>query len=85
MELVTTAERHGYNKGFDTGFSDGFSDGFNNGFNNGEAHFFIKLLKAKFKELPKEYLDKINLADAKTLDDWGLKLLTANSLADVFI
>ena len=68
MHITTTAERHGFKAGKQ----------------EGEAEFLAMQIKAKFKEIPAEYQDQINKADTTTLMQWGINVLNANSIADVF-
>lgn len=68
MNLTLTAERHGYHKGL----------------HNGEARILMNQLKFKFNEIPDDYIEKINSADARTLEKWGINIMVAKSLEDVF-
>lgn len=54
------------------------------GIAEGEAAMLIKLLKRKFGSIPFHYLQQIQLADEAALSDWGLKLLDAERLQDIF-
>lgn len=54
------------------------------GVQQGEAYMLTSLLKAKFKVLPEEYLEKINRADANTLNRWGINFINAQSLDEIF-
>ncbi len=49
-----------------------------------EARFLMNLLKFKFNEIPDGYISKINDADTRTLEKWGINLMLAKSLDDVF-
>lgn len=72
MNLTLTAERHGFEQGQVSGYQ------------LGEAHILKNLLKLKFKEIPKEYLEKIDNADVNTLEQWCNNFVFANSLEEVF-
>jgi len=54
------------------------------GMRQGEVTLLLKQLIAKFKSLPTSYRHKLENADLKTLDHWGLRLLSAASLEEVF-
>ncbi len=58
--------------------------GVQQGVQQGEAHMLTSLLQAQFKMLPEEYLEKINHADAETLNRWGINFINAQSLDDIF-
>ncbi len=72
MKLMSTIERYGYQQGEVHGYQ------------QGEAHLLINQLKVKFNEIPEDYIDKINGADASTLERWGTNFVFANSLDEVF-
>lgn len=72
MTYVSTAERVGYQKGIEQGVQ------------YGEAHLLMNMLKVKFNDLPEAYVEKINCADANTLNQWGINFVMAQSLDDVF-
>ncbi len=50
----------------------------------GEAILLSRLLELKYGPLPQWAKDEITLADKDALEGWGLKLLHAHSLDDVF-
>lgn len=50
----------------------------------GEASLLINMLKIKFKNLSDLYVEKINRADVNTLNQWGINLMNAQSLDEVF-
>ena len=45
---------------------------------------YQKFLEGKFKNVPDNYLQKINKADAETLVKWGKRVLNSQSLDEVF-
>ena len=49
----------------------------------GEASLLRRLLERRFGPLSEQAQDRIAGADAATLEDWGLRILDANSLDDV--
>ncbi len=50
----------------------------------GEKTMLLRLLQRKFGELPGDCLQQIEQADAKTLLEWGDKLITARLLEEIF-
>jgi hypothetical protein len=50
----------------------------------GESCFFMNQLKIKFNEIPKRYLSELERADTLTLEHWGINLMNANSVDEVF-
>ena len=58
--------------------------GIHEGVQYGEASLLIALLKAKFKELPDEYIKKIDAADVDTIHRWAINFIEAQSLEKVF-
>jgi predicted transposase/invertase (TIGR01784 family) len=50
----------------------------------GKAEFFLKLLARRFGALSNDIEQRARSADAETLDRWGLKILDAKSIQDVF-
>ena len=58
--------------------------GIEKGLQQGEGTMLLCFLEGKFKNIPDDYLKKINEADAETLVKWGKRVLDVNSLEDVF-
>ncbi len=54
------------------------------GIEKGEGTMLLCFLEGKFKNVPEDYLQKINNADAETLVKWGKRVLNSQSLDDVF-
>ncbi len=54
------------------------------GIQHGEAHLLTNLLRVKFKNIPQEYINRINNADANSLEQWGINFVFATSLDEVF-
>lgn len=50
----------------------------------GEAHLLSKLAKMKFGELPEWAQQRLEQANSNQLDKWSDKILTANSLEELF-
>ena len=55
------------------------------GAKEGQAHFLMNILKAKFNDLSDTYLEKISSADTDALNKWGINVLNAQSLDEVFV
>ena len=71
-------------KYIDQGREKGRDEGWKEGKHEGGALFFTGLLKKRFGSLPDWVDQKLKEADSKTLETWGLNLLSANRLEDVF-
>lgn len=80
VSIMLTGERLGYQKGM----QEGIEQGIEQGIQYGEAHMLLNQLKVKFNDLPESYVERINRADANTLNQWGINLLMAQSLDEVF-
>ncbi|QTA81616.1 Putative transposase, RpnA/YhgA-like [Desulfonema limicola] len=59
------------------------NQGLSQGLSQGEKRSLTRLLKARFGKLPEWVQDKINLADLKHIEEWSIRLLTADKLNDV--
>jgi|AntRauTorcE11897_2_1112592.scaffolds.fasta_scaffold03860_3 hypothetical protein len=46
----------------------------------GEAKLLSMQIKMKFGEVPQDVIERLNQASAEQLEDWGMKILTADSL-----
>jgi flagellar biosynthesis/type III secretory pathway protein FliH len=84
MAYISTAERLGIEKGFSQGISQGLSRGISQGKQEGEVALLTRLLTRKFGLLPKHYQKKIATTDADTLLEWGERVLSANTLEEIF-
>lgn len=76
MQLTLTAERYG--------FRQGEQQGEQRGFQHGEAHILTSILRAKFKELPESYVQKINNSEPDILNQWAINSVAAQTLEQVF-
>lgn len=76
VDYVTSFERMGIEKGVQQGLQQGMQQG--------ESTMLLCFLEGKFKNVPDEYLKKINEADPETLVKWGKRVLDSESLDDVF-
>jgi len=62
----------------------GLEKGREEGRKQGEASIFNRLLQLKFKEIPSQFQAKIDEADADTLLRWGERILSAQTLDEIF-
>lgn len=73
VSYMTTAEWYGHQQGLKKGVQ------------QGEANLLCTLLECKFNSVPEAYLTKVQDADENTLLIWGKRVLTANTIEEVFI
>ncbi|MEE4359176.1 MAG: DUF4351 domain-containing protein [Desulfococcaceae bacterium] len=52
----------------------------NQGLQQGEKRSFTRQLKTRFGQLPQWAQDRIRLADLKTVENWSIRLLSADNL-----
>ncbi len=72
MPYITSVERIGIQKGIEQGML------------KGESKLLTKLLTQRFGLLPAWSLQKIEQASSEELEQWGMTLLDADTLEDVF-
>jgi hypothetical protein len=96
MPYVTSAERIGIEKGIQQGIKQGIEQGIKQGIEQGieqgiqqgarqgEAALLIKLLERRFGPLPRWASERIERAERPLLEEWGLRVLEAGSLEEVF-
>ena len=77
-------EERGIKKGMEKGLKQGLEQGLQQGKRLGEAEVLKRLLERKFGPLPIEVRNKIDAADADTLLQWAERVLTAETLEQVF-
>ncbi len=65
-------------------FDKGREEGIREGRQVGEHMFLVKLLEQRFGPLPDEVLRRLESATPETLERWGLALLKARTLDEVF-
>ena len=66
------------------GREEGRREGRQEGRQEGEARLLLRLLRLKFGPLEPEVEDRVQSADADRLLEWGERVLTAETLQDVF-
>ena len=76
MEYITSVERIGIRKGRHEGHQQGMMVG--------ESTVISRQLERKFGRLPAEYVARLKAADEKSLLNWADRILTAESLHEVF-
>jgi predicted transposase YdaD len=88
--LATRAEtwkqqwlQEGRQAGWQEGRQEGRQEGEQRGRQQGEAALLMRLLERRFGALPAWVQDRIATADTTALEEWGLRVLDAGSLADV--
>ncbi len=59
------------------------NQGFEQGFQQGQAEILIRQMESRFGSLPQWAKEKIEQADITAIEDWGIRLLSANSLKEV--
>ena len=79
MEIVTSWMK----QGMEQGLQQGLQQGLEQGLQQGEAALLRRQMESRFGALPEGVIQKLEAADPATLEEWGLRLLTAESLADV--
>ncbi len=63
---------------------EGRREGRQEGRQEGEARLLLRQIERKFGELGERNRERIRLADAEQLLEWGERLVTAGSLAEIF-
>ena len=74
----------GLEEGLERGRQEGHQAGLQAGLQAGECRVLLRLMTLKFGEPDDEVMRRLNAADAETLLRWGERLLSADSLDDVF-
>lgn len=66
------------------GRQEGLQEGLQKGLQKGEANILLRQLEQKFGRLDPRTRKRVQSADAERLLDWGMRVLTAERLEDVF-
>jgi hypothetical protein len=82
--LREEGRQEGLQEGLEKGLQKGLEKGLQKGLQKGEANLLLSLLQQKFGRLDSQTRRRIRSADAEKLLDWGLRVLTAERLEDVF-
>ena len=72
QQLIQVGEKKGITRGITQGIS------------LGKTELMIRQLKRRFKRIPKNYLVRLEQADAETLSTWGERIIDAKTLKEVF-
>ena len=71
-------------EGRQEGRQEGLQEGLQKGLQKGEANLLLGLLERKFGRLHLKTRKRVQSADTERLLDWGMRVLTAERLEDVF-
>jgi hypothetical protein len=66
------------------GRQEGLHEGRQEGRQEGEAKLLLRLLERRFGALPHQVTDRVRAAEISVLEEWGMRILDAGSLEDVF-
>ncbi|MBK8252045.1 MAG: Rpn family recombination-promoting nuclease/putative transposase [Polyangiaceae bacterium] len=83
-QLIAKGEKRGVKKGQKQGRKEGVELGRKEGVELGERTTLLRLLQRKFGSVPTQIIAQVNRANQTQLDTWVDRILTANTLADVF-
>jgi len=83
-EWKEEGRQEGLQKGIQKGLQTGLKKGERKGEQKGSATMLIHLLRMKFGELDEQTLSSVNSADAAQLLVWSERVLSANSIEEVF-
>jgi flagellar biosynthesis/type III secretory pathway protein FliH len=76
--------QEGIRLGRQKGIQLGRQEGLEQGRRQGEAELLLRLLRRKFGSVPRKIQTRLRDAHPEQLLEWGERLLTANSLEEVF-
>ena len=74
----------GIETGIEKGIEQGIEQGIETGVQRGEARVLLALLKIRFGDLPDSVRRRVESADAESLLYWSTRVLTAQTLDEVF-
>jgi flagellar biosynthesis/type III secretory pathway protein FliH len=63
--------------------NDGLKEGLKEGLKKGERNLLLRQLRARFGELPPAAVARIEAAEVADLEQWGERVLGAQTLAEV--
>lgn len=73
-----------FKEAFEEGLQEGRSKGIEEGITQGEAQILLRLLQRRFGDIPPQFVTRIQSADNDTLLRWSERILSAQTLEDVF-
>jgi hypothetical protein len=68
----------------DRGRQEGLQEGLLEGLQKGEVRFMLRLLEEKFGSVDAQTRERVQMADAEQLLEWGARALKASQLRDIF-
>jgi len=84
LDAQKDAERRGERQGEQRGEQRGRQLGEERGRQQGEAALLLRLLERRFGAVPASARDRVLAADTVTLEEWGVRMLDAATLEEVF-
>ena len=88
MNIISSAEKlgikQGIQQGIEQGMQQGMQQGIQQGIQQGEATLLLSQLQARFNSIPEEFKKQINEADSEILIHWGICLMKAQSIEEIF-
>jgi hypothetical protein len=83
-QLTQQARKEGRQEGLQKGRQEGEEIGEQRGHRKGELALLLRLLERRFGPLPAWVRERVSAAETAALEAWGLRVLDAESLDDVF-
>jgi hypothetical protein len=83
-KMVAVSEQHGRQQGMQQGMQQGIQQGMQQGMQQGSATMLQAMLASRFGPLPDWAMEKIAAASAEQLARWGVALLAAKTIGEVF-
>jgi hypothetical protein len=77
--------QEGHQEGHQEGRQEGLQEGRQEGERKGEAALLLRQLERRFGTLPIWVSERVGIADTGMLEEWGLRVLEAGSLQEVFV
>ena len=82
---IEEGKQIGIQEGKQIGIREGRQEGRQEGRLEGEVEFFLKLLERKFGSIDEITRARIRSVDSRTLLHWGERILTAQTIEEVFV
>jgi flagellar biosynthesis/type III secretory pathway protein FliH len=67
------------------GLDQGINQGISQGINQGERALLLRQLRTRFGNIPASMITRIEAADVTLIERWGDRVLSAQTLAEVFV